>query len=116
MQKLWLVNLFSGLISCAILHLKFDFLFLNHIDLWLLQNVFCIITKYQFLYGHNEWDIYFRSSTNEPFFFLQCSLKRKMTNNWDGEADDLWSTSGAACEAEVVLAVAAMERPLLLCG
>lgn len=102
-QKLWLVDLFSGLISCAILHLKFFIYFL-----WLLQNVFCIITKYQFLYGHTEWDIYFRSTANEPFFFLQCSLKRKMRNNWD----DLWSTSGAACEAEVALAVAAIEWPL----
>ncbi len=38
-----------------------------------------------------------------------------MTNNCDDEAEDLWSTSGAVCEAEVVQAVTAIERPLLLC-
>ncbi len=109
MQKVW--SIFWNNILC---NSAPEFIILNFFEMTLTcgfyRMFFCIITEYQFLYKHNEWDIYFRSSTNEPFF---C-LKRKMTNNCD-EAEDLWSTSGAVCEAEVVQAVAAIERPLLLC-
>lgn len=50
---------------------------------------------------------------NQWTLFLSSVLfERKMANNWDCEADDLRSTSGAACEAEVALAVAAIKWPL----